>query len=71
MDEAESINVPTQIFANSKHSQHSVVEMALSNNQKKADMITKRINWNGLDLNNPAYANTDYLTSSKDIVFIV
>lgn len=65
MDEENEIEVPTLVFQNDKFKQYTVVEMALSVNQPKSAMIQKRYNWNGLDLNNPAYANTDYLTSSQ------
>jgi hypothetical protein len=67
MDENDTLEVSTDVFASDSHGgSGSVVEMALSLNQAKSDMIKSRLNWNGLDLNNPAYANTDYLNSSTD-----
>lgn len=66
MDENDTLEVSTDVFASDSHGgRGSVVEMALSLNQAKSDMIKSRLNWNGLDLNNPAYANTDYLNSSR------
>lgn len=69
MDENETLEVSTEFFESDSHGgRGSVVEMALSLNQAKSDMIKSRMNWNGLDLNNPAFVNTDYLTSSTRLL---
>lgn len=66
MDETVTKNVSTSVFTNTNYAATKVVETSLTANQAKADMIKKRLNWNGLQLNNPAFAKTDYLTSSKN-----
>jgi len=58
-----SNNISTKVFSNSQNAGGTVTEMSLTANQPKLDMIKKRFNWNGLDLNNPSYAKTDYLDS--------
>lgn len=68
MNEDDTKSVSTDVFSSSKLGQGSVVEMSLSVNQPKADMISKRYNWNGLELNNPSFAKTDYLDSGKKII---
>ena len=68
MDENETLEVSTEFFESDSHGRGSVVEMALSLNQAKSDMIKSRMNWNGLDLNNPAFVNTDYSTSGIRLV---
>ena len=63
MDETTSQDVSTQVFGNPNYSKSVVTEMSLTANQAKKDMISKRFNWNGLKLNDPSFAKTDYLTS--------
>jgi len=63
MDETTSQDVSTQVFSNSNYAKSTVTEMSLTANQSKRDMIAKRFNWNGLKLNDPSFAKTDYLTS--------
>lgn len=64
MDEVNTRNVDTSVFARSSGS-GKVVEMSLTANQAKSDMVTKKYNWNNLGINNPNFAKTDYLNSSK------
>lgn len=70
-NEVQSNNVSTAVFTNSASANGKVTEMSLTANQPKSDMIKKRFNWNGLDLNNPNYAKTDYLTSGKNFVHLI
>jgi hypothetical protein len=63
MDDVNTNTVNTTVFKNSAYGAGTVVEMSLTVNQAKADMIKSRFNWNGLQLNNPAFAKTDYLDS--------
>jgi catechol 2,3-dioxygenase-like lactoylglutathione lyase family enzyme len=63
MDETTSQDVSTQVFSNSNYAKSVVTEMSLTANQAKTEMISKRFNWNGLKLNDPSIAKTDYLTS--------
>jgi len=57
--------VSTSVFNNANYAATTVLETSLTANQAKTDMIKKRLNWNGLQLNNPAFAKNDYLTSSQ------
>jgi len=65
MDETDTKYVDTAVFTSPNYGQGSVVEMSLTANQPKTEMINKRFNWNGLELNNPDFAKTDYLTSNQ------
>ncbi len=69
MDETTSQDVSTQVFSNSNYAKSVVTEMSLTANQAKTEMISKRFNWNGLKLNDPSIAKTDYLTSGTIIEF--
>jgi len=57
--------VSTSVFSNSNFAATAVLETSLTANQAKTDMIKKRLNWNGYQLNNPAFAKNDYLTSNQ------
>lgn len=70
-NEIQSNNVSTAVFTNSAFAGGKVTEMSLTANQPKLDMIKKRFNWNGLDLNDPSYAKTDYLTSGKNFIHLI
>jgi len=61
MDERQTKNLNTEVFKNSVHGVGKVTEMSLTANQKKADMIKNRMNWNGMKLNDESFVNTDYL----------
>lgn len=55
MDDVNSRNVSTSVF-NGPLGQGRAVEMSLTANQPKTEMISKRLNWNNLGLNNPSFA---------------
>jgi len=66
MNENKTLSIPTSVFSNSKqNAQGKVVEMSLTANQPKKDMIKKRYNWNGLNLSDPSFAKEDYLNSGN------
>ena len=67
MDEGASHNVSTVVFNRASGAKGSPVEMSLTYNQAKTDMIRNRFDWNKLGLNNPAFAKTDYLTSGMRV----
>lgn len=63
MNEYQTNSVSTNVFSNAQGS-GTVTEMSLTANQPKTAMIQRRYNWNGLKLNDPSFAKTDYLDSS-------
>jgi hypothetical protein len=65
MDENNNRTVPNSFFQSSAFGQASVLEMSLSFNQPKEEMIKNKLNWNGNIFNNPSYINDDYLTQSN------
>jgi hypothetical protein len=69
MDENNNRTVPVSFFQSSAYGNGSVVEMTLTFNQPKAQMIKNKLNWNGNIFNNQAYINNDYLTQSKLMIF--
>ena len=68
MNEKSNLTVPTKVFTNPNFTKGNVNEMSLTYNQPKSDMIKKRLNWNGLKLNDPSFIKTDYLSSGKFFV---
>ena len=65
MNEKAIQSVSTKVFTNPNYPKGTVTEMSLTYNQPKGDMIRKRLNWNGLKLNDPSFIHTDYLYSGK------
>jgi len=65
MNEKAIQSVSTKVFTNPNYPKGTVTEMSLTYNQPKGDMIRKRLNWNGLKLNDPSFIHTDYLYSDN------
>jgi len=68
MDDASNRTVHNSVFKSPAYASLHVVETSLSANQPKTEMLKRKLNWNGLDLNNPNYAKTDYYTGTEFVL---